>query len=244
MIDTCFGTHHLNFAEDANNTLWLSNNTGLGGAPVPKLAVVGWINTKKFWETGDAAQSQGWTPLIVDTNANGKRDEGYNEPDQPPDSGKDTRLPYGMYAIAYSPADKTIWGSNLSHPGYIMRLDPGPNPPDTALAEIYKVPLPGYGIRGMDMDRNGVAWLPLDSGHIASFDRRKCKGPLNGPGAEKGEKCPEGFDFYPLPGPGFQGDPGRKKTRITCGSIGTTRWGLVRTCRSKPETSRIRCTRY
>src|SRR5216683_4997668 len=25
-IDTCFGTHHLNFAEDADNTLWLSNN--------------------------------------------------------------------------------------------------------------------------------------------------------------------------------------------------------------------------
>src|SRR5262250_3322535 len=25
-IDTCFGTHHLNFGEDANDTLWLSNN--------------------------------------------------------------------------------------------------------------------------------------------------------------------------------------------------------------------------
>src|SRR5271166_4902612 len=36
-IDTCFGTHHLNFAEDADNTLWLSNN--LQG----DLAVVGWI---------------------------------------------------------------------------------------------------------------------------------------------------------------------------------------------------------
>ena len=210
-IDTCFGTHHLNFAEDANNTLWLSNNTGLGGAPVPKLAVVGWIDTKKFWETGDAAQSQGWTPLIVDTSANGKRDEGYNEPDKPADYAKDTRLAYGMYAISYSPADKTIWGSNLSHPGYIMRLDPGPNPAETALTEIYKVPLPGYGIRGMDVDRNGVVWLPLDSGHIASFDRKKCKGPLNGPGAEKGEKCPEGFAFYPLPGPGFQGDPGAQE---------------------------------
>ena len=127
-IDTCFGTHHLNFAEDANNTLWLSNNTGLGGAPVPELAVVGWINTKMFWETGDAAKSQGWTPLIVDTNGNGKRDEGYNEPGQPPDYSKDTRLPYGMYAIAYSPADKTIWGSNLAHPGYVMRLDPGRQP--------------------------------------------------------------------------------------------------------------------
>ena len=208
MIDTCFGTHHLNFAEDANNTLWLSNNTGLGGAPNPELALVGWINTKLFWQTGDAAKAQGWTPLIVDTNANGKRDEGYNQPGQPPDYSKDTRVSYAVYAMAYSPADKVVWGSSLIHPGYIVRVDPGRNPPDTALTEVYKVPLPGFGIRGMDVDRNGVAWLPLDSGHIASFDRKKCKGPLNGPGAEKGEKCPEGFTFYPLPGPGFQGDSG------------------------------------
>jgi len=211
LIDTCFGTQHLNFAEDASNTLWLSNNTGLGGAPGNELAVAGWINTKLFWQTGDAAKAQGWTPLIVDTNGNGKRDEGYNQPGQPPDYGKDTRLPYAMYAIAYSPADKAIWGSNLTHPGYIIRLDPGRNPTDTALAEIYKVPLPGFGIRGMDVDRNGIAWLPLDSGHLASFDRRKCKGPLNGPGAEKGEKCTEGFSFYSLPGPGFEGDPGAEE---------------------------------
>src|SRR5207237_6834101 len=52
---------------------------------------------------------------------------------------------------------------------------------------------------------------PLDSGQIGSFDRRKCKGPLNGPDAEKGEKCPEGFAFYPIPGPGFQGDPGAEE---------------------------------
>jgi hypothetical protein len=204
-VDTCFGTHHLNFAEDANNTLWLSNNSQ------DEFAVVGWINTKTYWQTGDAAKSQGWTALIVDTNGNGKRDEGYNEPGKPADPAKDTRIPFGMYAVAYSPADGSIWGSNLGHPGYVIRLAPGSNPPDTALAEIYKIPLPGFGIRGMDVDRNGVAWLPLDSGHIASFDRRKCKGPLNGPGAEKGEKCPEGFSFYPLPGPGFQGDPGAEE---------------------------------
>ena len=30
-------------------------------------------------------------------------------------------------------------------------------------------------------------------------------------GAEKGEKCPEGFTFYPLSGPGFQGDPGAEE---------------------------------
>ncbi len=201
-IDTCFGTQHLNFAEDADDTLWFSNNTN------GKLAVVGWVNTKKYWESGDAAAAQGWTALIVDTNANGKRDEGYNEPGQPADPNKDTRIPYGFYGISWSPLDGSIWGSSLPHPGYIIRLDPGPNPPDTALAELYRVPLPGYGIRGMDVDREGVVWVPLDSGHIGSFDRRKCKGPLNGPGAEEGDKCPEGWTFYPLPGPPFQGDSG------------------------------------
>jgi hypothetical protein len=207
-IDTCFGTHHLNFAEDADNTLWLSNNSQ------GNLAVVGWVNTKMFWETGDAAKSQGWTAMIVDTNGNGKRDEGYNEPGspgRPVDYAKDTRIPYGMYGISYSPADGSIWGSNLEFPGYILRLAPGTNPPETALAEIYRIPLPGFGIRGMDIDRQGVVWMPLDSGHVGSFDRRKCKGPLNGPGAELGNKCPEGFAFYPIPGPGFQGDPGAEE---------------------------------
>jgi len=56
-IDTCFGTQHLNFAEDANNTLWFSNNTQ------GKFAVIDWVNTKKFWETRDAVASQGWTAL-------------------------------------------------------------------------------------------------------------------------------------------------------------------------------------
>ena len=203
-INTCFGTHHLNFAEDADNTLWLSNNSQ------GNLAVVGWVNTRKYWATGDAAASQGWTPLIVDTNGNGKRDEGYNEPGKPADYAKDTRIPYGMYGISYSPLDGSIWGSNLAHPGYILRVAPGSNPSETALAEIYKVPMPGFGIRGLDVDRDGIVWMPLDSGHIGSFDRRKCKGPLNGPGAELGNKCPEGFAFYPIAGPGL---PGRRRCR-------------------------------
>jgi hypothetical protein len=200
-IDTCFGTHHLNFAEDANHTLWLSNNTQ------NELAVVGWVNTKLFWETGDAAQAQGWTPVIVDTNGNGRRDA-FVEPDQLAEPTKDKRIGLGFYGIAYSPADGSIWGSNTGFPGYVMRLNPGPNPSQTALAEVYKVPEPGFGMRGFDIDRQGVAWVTLASGHIASFDRRTCKGPLNGPGAAEGSLCPEGWTFYPLPGPAFAGRDG------------------------------------
>ena len=76
-IGTCFSTHHLMFAEDANNTLWTS-----GGGPV-----VGWLNTKMFDETGDEEKSQGWTALILDTNGNGKRDD-YVEPNAPVDPGE------------------------------------------------------------------------------------------------------------------------------------------------------------
>ena len=64
LIDTCFSTHHLVFAEDDDNVLWTS-----GGGPV-----LGWLNTRVFDETGDAAAAQGWTPLVVDTNGNGRRD--------------------------------------------------------------------------------------------------------------------------------------------------------------------------
>jgi len=200
-IDTCFGTHHLNFAEDADHTLWLSNNLQ------NELAIVGWVNTKMFWATGDAGKSQSWTPLVVDSNGNGKRDA-YVEPNQPEDPAKDKRVGLGFYGIAYSPADGTIWGSNIGHPGYVLRLQLGANPPDTALAEVYKVPPPGYGMRGFDIDRLGVAWVALASGHIASFDRRKCTGRLNGPGAAEGNLCPEGWTFYPLPGPSFAGRDG------------------------------------
>ena len=62
----------------------------------------------------------------------------------------------------------------------------------------------GYAPRGMDVDSNGVVWTVLSSGHLASFDRRKCKGPLNGPTA-MGQHCPEGWSLYPLPWSELQG---------------------------------------
>ena len=196
LISTCFPTHHLQFAEDANQTLW----TSAGGAAS---GVVGWLNRKMFEETGDEEKSQGWTALILDTNGNGKRDD-YVEPDQPLDPAKDKRIAAAFYGVAPSPADGSIWGSVLGFPGAIVRLTPGENPPTTALAEIYEVPLPGYSPRGMDIDRSGVVWASLASGHLASFDRRKCKGPLNGPSAT-GQHCPEGWTLYPFPGPQFEG---------------------------------------
>ena len=192
-IATCFGTHHLMFAEDANHTLWTS-----GGGQV-----IGWLNTKMFDETQDEMKSQGWTALIRDANGNGKRDA-YVEAGQPLDPAKDQRIGGALYAVAPAP-DGSIWGTQLGYPGAIIRLSPGANPPETAITEIYMPPADkGYSPRGGDVDRNGVYWAAMASGHMASFDRRKCKAPLNGPAAT-GLHCPEGWTFYTEPAPQLKG---------------------------------------
>jgi hypothetical protein len=196
LISTCFTTHHLNFAADANNTLWLSG--GIGGP-----GVIGWVNTKLYDQTGDEEKAQGWTPFIVDTNANGKRDA-YVEPNDATDPAKDKRVLVTTYAVAESPSDHAIWGTEVAYPGRIVRVAPGANPTETALAEVYQVPLPGFTPRGGDVDSKGVYWVALASGHMASFDRGKCKA-LNGPAAATATHCSEGWTFYKLPGPQLQG---------------------------------------
>ena len=218
MIDTCYSTHHLVFASDANNTLWTSSGGGGG--------VVGWLNTKVWDQTHDEQKAQGWTALVLDTNGNGKRDA-YLDSERkvltapsgeslgtsaalsgPTDSTRDTRLNAAFYGLGVG-SDGMVWGSVLGFPGGIVRLNPGSNPPETALSEYYEVPwhnpkapVWGFSPRGMDIDSNNVVWVALGSGHLASFDRKKCQGPLNGPQAT-GQQCPEGWTLYPTPGPNF-----------------------------------------
>jgi hypothetical protein len=176
-----------------------------GGGPVE-----GWFDTKIYDQTKDEAKAQGWTVFVLDTNGNGKRDA-YTEPDQPADPAKDKRIDAPFYGVAPSPVDSSIWGSVLGMPGALVRLTLGSHPPETALSEIYQVPFDnpnasgrGFAPRGMDVDSTGVVWTTLSSGQLASFDRRKCKGPLNGPAAT-GQHCPEGWTFYAYPGPNYKG---------------------------------------
>ena len=206
LIDTCFSTHHLYFAHDANTTLWMSaGGPGLGGG------LVGWLNTKQFRDTLDGVASQGWTPLIIDTNGNGKRDA-YTEAKDPLDPTKDKRIAASFYGIMPSPIDDSIWGqsmdrgfSRIDQPGYIVHLVPGTDPTNSALAEIYQPPEGTFGPRGIDIGMDGIVWTVLSSGHLASFDRSLCKGPLNGPTTADGKQCPEGWKTYRLPGPQFKG---------------------------------------
>ena len=190
-IDTCYGTHHLQFGFDKNNTLWTSGGGELAG----------WLDMKVFDETGDAEKAQGWAPFVLDTNGNGKVDD-YTKPGEPQDPNKDMMIGgSGTYAVMPNPADGSIWYTVnvFGGKGGVARFDP-----KTKLTEVYYIPMPGFGPRGGDIDSKGVVWVSLASGHLGSFDRSKCKAALNGPKAT-GDHCPEGWAFYKYPGPGFDG---------------------------------------
>ena len=205
LIDTCFGTHHLQFGEDANNTLWFSGDGN----------TIGWIDTKVYDETGDERFSQGWCPTVIDTNGDGKITKPWNEPSDEIDPSKDTRIAGFGYGIIASPTDDSVWITRTGpFPGRLVRLDRGDNPPETCIAEVYEPPSienpnvdpmkTGSAPRGIDVDRNGVIWAALSgSSHMASFDRTKCA-VTNGPEAT-GQHCPEGWTLYPVPGPQMKG---------------------------------------
>ena len=202
-ISTCFSTHHLMFAEDANNTLWTS-----GGGQV-----VGWLNTKMFDETHDEAKSQGWTALVIDTNGNGKRDA-YVEPGPAGRSGQGQAL-RRCVLLRRARAGRLHLGLGARLPRRCGAAgawhESAGNRSRRGVRAAVRQPAPrsGFSPRGRDIDRNGVVWAALASGHLASFDRRKCKGPLNGPKAT-GQHCPEGWTLYAEPLPQLKGvtDPG------------------------------------
>ena len=193
-VETCYSTHHPQFGYDANDTLWTS-----GGGPV-----VGWLNTKMFDQTGDAAKSQGWTALVLDTNGNGKRDA-YVEPDQPVDPAKDKRINSPFYAVMPSPVDGSIWGADAGRarrgraPRARARIRPRPRSPrsTTCRCPASARAAPTSTARAWSGSRSAAATSAASIGASArgrSTDRR--------PPATTAPRAGRSIKY---PGPGFQG---------------------------------------
>ena len=91
-----------------------------------------------FDETGDERASQGWTPLVLDTNGNGVRDA-YVGPNEPIDPTKDKRLSRRLTGSPQPPTGRSGYRRN-DFPGALVRFTPGPNPAETALAEYFEPP--------------------------------------------------------------------------------------------------------
>jgi hypothetical protein len=192
-VDVCFETHHIQFASDPDETVY--GNGVFNGA-------IGWVKTRVLDETGDVARAQGWCRPYFDVNQDGKIDPAIDRPIMPPV----TRWPDNAFYSVIPHPDGSVWGASPGPmPGRIIRIDP-----KTCAGEAYEPPfnpasgMVGYTPRGIDIDSNGVIWTALaGSGHLASFDRRKCK-ILQGPAAMDGQHCRDGWTLHATPGPRFK----------------------------------------
>ena len=227
LIDTCYATHHLQFDNDPNETVYFNELSG---------PIVGWIDSKVYDETKDEQKAVGWCGQVVDTNGDGgsRLRRGIRSPVAASRSsmlatprvaagwrlvvarrrewrGRRTRS-QARYAgqlqplrRGSEPGRRFRLGRRRALPGYLVRVDRGKNPPQSCMAEIYKVPEPGFDPRGVDIDTNGVVWTALAaSSHLASFDRRKCKA-ITGPRKVDGSECAEGWTLYQTTGPKLKG---------------------------------------
>jgi hypothetical protein len=221
LIDTCYSTHHLQFDNDPDETVYFNELLG---------PIFGWIDTKVYDQTKDEQKAVGWCGQVLDTNGDGKITRPWNVLDGrgnsalyqgdttggvagargrgapvPVDPKLDTMVSYAMYSVIPSPVDGSVWGVSEQYPGYLVRLQRGNNAPSTCKAQLFKVPAPGFDPRGVDIDRNGVVWTALAaSSHLASFDVRKCKD-LAGPAKVDGSQCREGWTLYQTTGPKLKG---------------------------------------
>jgi hypothetical protein len=204
-VDTCFDTHHVQFAADDDETLY--GNGVFSGA-------IGWVNTRMLDETGDLAAAQGWCMPHFDVDGDGRIEPGvdryvFEHLGRPTGTLAGMRIPAGvLYSVIAHPTDGSVWTAVPGPmPGRIVRIDP-----ETCVSEVYEPPfnnpavnVNGYTPRGIDVDSHGVIWTALaGSGHLASFDRRKCR-VLTGAEAMTGQHCPEGWTLYRSPGPHFRG---------------------------------------
>ena len=147
LIDTCYGTHHLQF--DRAGKLWVSGDS----------YVLGSFDPSKFDparpETAQTAQS--FAEVAVDSNGDGTADKkivGFN------------------YGVIPNHVDGSVWTAQpgTAPRGLITRFDPA-----TSKFESYIPPAPGAGPRGVDVDTKGIIWAAMGgSGHLGRFDRSKC----------------------------------------------------------------------
>jgi len=147
LIDTCYGTHHLQF--DKAGVLWTSGDS----------YVLGWFDPSKYDPARPETeqQAQGYAEVKVDTDG---------------DNTADTPIVGFNYGIITNHVDGSVWTAQPStgSRGVLIRYEPS-----TGKFERYIPPAGGSGPRGVDVDSKGVIWAAMGgSGHLASFDRSKC----------------------------------------------------------------------
>jgi hypothetical protein len=226
IVPMCAGGNHGNFSFDGTDTLYMSGdlkviswiNTKVWDQTHDPNKATGWCpmvidtNGDGKIEPDHTKWNAAENPLKGFGMGGGEDIGGSSSAKKPVeeaevafDPKKDTQFSAALYGMSVG-KDGSIWEAAYVPyvPSAIVRMTPGKNPPETCNTEIYQPPKVNgkylaFGVRGVGVDADGVAWAAFSSGQVGKFDRRKCK-VLNGPTA-MGQQCPEGWTVYDLPSP-------------------------------------------
>ena len=168
---------------------------------------IGWIDTvgrNGAPSSFEASTQQGWCPMILDTNRDQVATAGWTEPDQQVDRARDHRLDFPCRQIAAAP-DGAVWcAAGGVDEQRIVRVEIGSDPPRSCRTEVYRAPAwrDVAGARDLAVDGSGTVWVTMAAtDHVARLDRRQCT--PDAASNPAGADCPEGWRFYPIPGPAF-----------------------------------------
>ena len=165
LINTLFPARIIShFAADKNDTLWFSS--GVGGR-CDRLDQ----HASMFDKTGDEAKSQMLVALHRSTpTATASATSGCS-PIRSVDPRRTSASPPASTGVAVSPADRFGVGDPcVAFPGGSCAMSAYDPPKRQTLRSLtIRAIVRGYGPRGSDIDRNGVFWVALASGHLGEF---------------------------------------------------------------------------
>ena len=150
--------HHPQFGYDANDTLSLSSSVRWRAGSTP--------DVRRDRRRGKIAGLVAVHPRYQ-RQRQARRIRRADQPIDP--AGQADRARFRILSVMPSPVDGSIWytvGTFAGTPGF-LRFDPA-----TGLSEIF-VPKNGFGIRGGNIDKDGVVWGSLSTVAFASFDRKR-----------------------------------------------------------------------
>ena len=224
LIRTCYPTHHLVFAEDANNTLWLS----AGG---PGCGVLGWLDTQDV--RGDRRRGQG-AGLDADRPRHQRQRQARRlRRAEPAGSIRPRTSAWSARSTASASIrkDGTIWGSVLTFPGYVdPRRSGRQSVGDRARGNLRAADAGLRPARLRHRPRTASPGCRSSSGHMGKFDRSKCKVLQRARDRDR-PALPGGLDALSVPRPaacGHRAEPAARRRATTPGSISSTRSGSAR----------------
>ena len=138
------------FAEDANNTLWFNGY----GSPVPR--VDQYEGLRRDAATRRSRRDGRRSSSTRTATAGATRT---SRPISRSIRRRTSGIGDALYSVNPAP-DGSVWGSVLGFPGAIIRVVPGPNPTETAIAERYEAAVAAIRMRRSRGTRR-AAWTSI-----------------------------------------------------------------------------------